>query len=85
MNTYQIILLIFAVVSGIILLCGLYKTKRRGVLFFKSALLGIVAFAAVAFLGQYAGVYIGINLQSLLCAVILGVPGVGLMAIINFL
>lgn len=85
MNIYQIVLIAFAVVVGIIILYGLYKSKKRGVILFKSSLWGLITFALVAFLGQFTGVYIGLNIPSLICASLLGVPGVILMTVINFL
>lgn len=85
MNIYQIVLIVFAVVAGLIILYGLYKSQKRGITFFKFSLWGLITFALVAFLGQFTGIYIGLNIPSLVCAALLGVPGVILMAAINFL
>lgn len=85
MNIYQIVLIAFAGVAGITILYGLYKSPKRGITFFKSSVWGLVTFAFVAFLGQFTGIYIGLNIPSLICASILGVPGVILMAAIDFL
>ena len=85
MSIYQIILIAFAVVSGVIILYGLYKSQKRSTTLLKSSLWGLITFAIVAFTGQFTGVYIGLNIPAVICAILLGVPGVILMAIINFL
>ncbi len=72
-------------ICAIILLVGLFKTRRPVGSLFASCLQGGIAYTAIALTSTMTGISIGINLYSLITSLILGIPGVILMLIVPFL
>ena len=85
MNIYKIILIAILAAASVFWIYGFFKTKKPIKCFVRSAVLGILSLIAVAFIGNYCEIHVGVNLPSLIVSGVLGLPGVIFMAVVNML
>lgn len=81
----QIIFGVFALVA-ILIAVKLFTTPIRWVLkFVLNTLLGFAALIIFNLLGEFTGIYLGVNLLNALIIGILGLPGFGLLLLLKWL
>ena len=76
MNWLTASLWAIAAIVSLAVLWALFKSDRPVHTFFSSGLQGLGALVAVNVAGAFTGVCMSLNLLTLVCSVVLGIPGV---------
>lgn len=71
------------ILSGIVILISMLRTKRFFTMLFLTVLQGLAAFFAVNFVGGFFGVHLTLNWGHLGISALGGVPGVILLLLVN--
>lgn len=71
------------ILSGIVILISMLRTKRFFTMLFLTVLQGLAAFFAVNFVGGFFGVHLALNWGHLGVSALGGVPGVILLLLVN--
>jgi len=76
-------LIVLAVIAAVAIFLASLKSKHPMKTLLSSALAGLVTLVVVAVSGHFTGVSLAINLWTLGCAAVSGIPGVVLMLAIK--